>query len=171
MSQERDDQTGSDELRRTIRAVAGALRTLHRELVEVARAEYEASHGDVGSPGQMLQLLLNDQAFAWMRVLSELMVDIDELIDVRGITDVDATAVRAEVEKLVLSPEGDTSDFAVRYKAALQREPQLVMTHAEVRRVLAALPRAAEADRDAVSAARPNWSSRSLESRRERRRG
>ena len=81
----------------------------------------------------------------------------------------DGAAVRAEVERLVSSPADDASEFAVRYKAALQTEPQLVMTHAEVRRALAALPQAAEADRDAVSAARPGWSGRRLEARRERR--
>jgi hypothetical protein len=150
-------------LRSSIKAVAQGLRELHKQLVDAERTAYEARHGDVGGPGKLLQLLLHDEEFAWMRVMSELMVDIDELLDVRDITPEDAAAVRVEVEWLISPVEGESSQFNDRYKEALQRETTLVLTHSEVRRALRGLPEAAE--RAEARALRPHWSVRRLESR------
>jgi hypothetical protein len=162
VSTEHDHQ----ERRAKIKDVARGLRELHRQLVDTERAAYEELHGDVGGPGNLLQLLLHDESFAWMRVMSELMVDIDELLDVHDISEADAAAVRVEVEWLISPAEGEVSPFAERYKESLQRDPSLVLTHSTVRQALRALPEASE--RTTARTLRPHWSARRLESRKSR---
>ena len=56
-----------------------ALRELHRALVERASRDYVYAHQRLQQPdpGELLQMLTKDPEFAWLRGLSELMVDID----------------------------------------------------------------------------------------------
>lgn len=169
-SEDAHDESGGGDHREAIREVARALRALHRELVDMERQRYESMHGAVGSPGAMLNLLLHDDEFAWMRLLSELMVDIDELLDVNDINPVDGAAVRREVELLIAPLENEASEFSSRYRSALQREATLVMTHSRVRAAIAKLPTIGTGEEVAVRDARPQWSPRRQESRKNRRR-
>src|SRR6478609_1271776 len=57
------------------------LLALHKTLLDRQRLWYEREHGRLESGGQMLQLLAYDPAFAWLRVLSALIVQIDERLD------------------------------------------------------------------------------------------
>ena len=57
--------------------LAAELRGMHRALIDVARREYEARHEVSLRPPELLRLLTTDDAFAWLRGLSELMTDID----------------------------------------------------------------------------------------------
>ena len=132
------------------------LKELHRELVEVTRSQYEKQFGRVSSPGELLRLLLNDPEFAWLHAMSELMVDIDELLVHPQISPVDAAAVRAEISKLVAPPELDASDFYRRYKEALQ-PPEVAVTHGKLRKVLAELPEPEPEDIAEVMRARHKW--------------
>lgn len=132
------------------------LKELHRELVEVTRSQYEKKFGRVNSPGELLRLLLNDPEFAWLHAMSELMVDIDELLVHPQISAVDAAAVRTEISKLVAPPELDASDFYRKYKDALQA-PEVAVTHGKLRKVLAELPEPEPEDIAEVMRARHKW--------------
>jgi hypothetical protein len=73
-------QPQANHLREQLQGVAAALRVLHRALLDEQRAEHERAHGPVGS-GQLLHLATSDPSFAWLRVLSEFMADLDALLD------------------------------------------------------------------------------------------
>jgi catechol 2,3-dioxygenase len=112
------------------------LLTLHKSLLDDARATYELDRGRVGSPGNLLQLVIHDPWFAWLHQISELVVRIDEATtNDAAATESDARTLFEQVDRLLVPSEtGDT--FARRYYEALQRQPAVVLAHGEVKRVL-----------------------------------
>ena len=114
------------------------LLTLHKSLLDDARATYELDRGRVGSPGNLLQLVIHDPWFAWLHQISELVVRIDEATTAdAAATESDARTLFEQVDRLLLPSEtGDT--FARRYYEALQRQPAVVLAHGDVKRVLKA---------------------------------
>jgi hypothetical protein len=132
--------------------VRRTLLDLHKALIERERAAYEKGHGAV-SPGEMLQLLIRDEAFSWLHPISELIVRVDELIsnarDRRRPTaarppmtpdQVNAEAEILMVEARELLTAGDApGGFRQRYDAVLQADPSIVLMH---RAVMSALPTA-----------------------------
>lgn len=133
-------ETGGVPLSESTRASLGDLRmrllNLHKVLIDDARAAYEMDRGRVGSNASLLQLVINDPWFAWLHPLSELVVRIDETLraDVAA-TEADGAALLEQVTRL-LSPELGPDEFAQRYYEALQRQPAVIVAHAEVRRIL-----------------------------------
>jgi catechol 2,3-dioxygenase len=109
---------------------------LHKVLLDDTRAAYEMDRGRVGSSANLLQLVINDPWFAWLHSLSEIVVRIDETVEQGApATQPDATALVDQVERLLTASE--TGDgFARRYYEALQRQPAVVLAHADVRRTL-----------------------------------
>ena len=107
---------------------------LHQALLEIERKSYERIHGRVNS-GELLQLVINHPQFAWLRTISALITQIDEMFD----TDEppaaeDVTNLVIQARQLLTSP-GD-EEFRDRYQQALQREPDAVMAHAALMTLL-----------------------------------
>lgn len=130
--------------------VRQSLLELHKALIERERAAYERGHGAV-SAGEMLQLLIRDDAFSWLHPISELIVRVDELISnanerrrptpARPAMTADQVKAEAEilmVETRELLTAGDApGGFRERYDAVLQADPAIVLMH---RAVMSALP-------------------------------
>jgi hypothetical protein len=164
----RANASGEGDYRDGVRRVAAALRDLHKTLIDVAKGDYEQRNGPVGGPSQLLNLVMFDPAFGWMHVLSELMVDIDELLDVESLSARDAAAVRFEVERLISPAEGESVPFTRHYVEALQSDPDLVIEHAKVRRALTPLPQSEDAPDRPHRAVRAEWSQRRTDARQRR---
>jgi hypothetical protein len=112
------------------------LLTLHKVLLDDAKAAYEMDRGRVASNANLLQLVINDPWFAWLHPLSELVVRIDETLQSDApATEADGVVLLEQVERLLSRGHG-VSVFAERYYEALQRQPAVIMAHAEVRRIL-----------------------------------
>ncbi len=126
----------TDDTRRLLLDLRARLLQLHKVLLDDTRAAYELDRGRVGSNANLLQLVINDPWFAWLHALSELVVRIDETVEPGApSTQADALALVDHVERLLTASE--TGDgFHRRYYEALQRQPAVVLAHAEVRRVL-----------------------------------
>lgn len=109
----------------------GLLR-LHKILLDQERAAYERGHGAVSS-GEMLQLVINHEHFAWLHAISELIVRIDEALEgeAPATTEEDAEALLAQAQSLLI-PAETGNEFQRRYYAALQSEPAAVLAHREV---------------------------------------
>jgi hypothetical protein len=122
--------------RHRLSRLRNALLGLHKTLVDSERATYEATAGPVGSPSQFLQLLTDDAWFAWLRPLSKLIVAADVALEepepVPGPM-VDLLVTRAR--RLLVAAEG-ADGFPGHYHQALQRDPDVVMAHAEVAKLL-----------------------------------
>ena len=112
------------------------LLALHKALLEDAKAAYELDRGRISSPGQLLQLVINDSWFAWLHQISELIVRMDDMAAANGTaTEADAAALIEQIDRLLVPSEtGDV--FARKYFEALQRQPAVVLAHGDVRRAL-----------------------------------
>jgi catechol 2,3-dioxygenase len=109
---------------------------LHKVLLDDARAAYELDRGRVTSVGHLLQLVINDPWFAWLHALSGLIVRIDEGVGRESVaTMADSVALIEQVEQLLTASE-EGEGFPRRYFEALQRQPAVVLAHADVRRAV-----------------------------------
>ncbi|HEX8072303.1 MAG TPA: hypothetical protein VF546_20325 [Pyrinomonadaceae bacterium] len=121
---------------RRLRDVRMLLLRLHKVLLDDERAGYERVHGQVQTSGELLQLVLHDERFAWLRALSELIVRVDEMFAaVEPATPAAAAALLAQTRAL-LTPDEAGDEFARKYFAAIQREPAAVLLNKEVRRLV-----------------------------------
>jgi hypothetical protein len=120
-----------------------ALLDLHKALIDSERAVYEADVGPVQSPHHFFQLLTTDPWFAWLRPISQLIVMIDEVLDAQEpLTNNNIDAVIIESVFLLVPAKGE-GEFSARYLAALQRDPAVVLAHAQVaKRIPPGKPRA-----------------------------
>ena len=123
------------EVRRKLNDARLGLLALHKALLDYEKIRYERTHGRVESSGAFLQLAIGDPQFAWLRSISELVVQIDELFssDEPG-AEVDADAVMTNARAL-LRPDENGGDFQRRYHRALQDSPEVVMVHAQWKRL------------------------------------
>jgi len=120
----------STTLQQRLKDVRRPLLQLHKILLEMERATYEQARGRVSS-GELLQLVINHEQFAWLRSLSALIVRIDEMLDTdEPVTDDEARSLLGEAGTL-LKPAEAGNNFEQKYFAALQREPAAVLAHRE----------------------------------------
>ena len=112
-----------------------ALLKLHKTMLDWERTAYERVHGRTTGHA-LLQAILNDPQFAWLRPLSELIVRIYELLE-GDVPDMpgEAAVIVAQARKLV-SPAEQGAPYAERYQAALQENPDAVFAHRDVGLVL-----------------------------------
>lgn len=91
---------------------------LHKVLMERDRERYEREHGEV-SPGRFLGLLLSDTRFEWLRVLSTLIVRIDEAFDLNdGLPDELIKAFRKEITEALGGRNEELIEFRGRFDEA-----------------------------------------------------
>ena len=114
-----------------------ALLRLHKALLDGERLAYERRHGPVASNGEYLQLVLGHPDFAWLRHLSRLMAELDDLT-AKGSSTADAIGSLLAALRTLLTPvEGDEA-FGGRYYKALQRDADVVLAHGTVTNLLGA---------------------------------
>lgn len=109
---------------------------LHQLLLDTERIRYEQVRGRV-SKGELLQLVINHDQFAWLHHLSELIVRIDELIHSDEPVTSEAIADLISDVRILLTPDEAGNDFAMKYDAAFQRNPDVVLAHADLVTLLA----------------------------------
>ena len=120
------------ELRAALRELSKGLLPLHRALIEAARDDYAFAYGKTVGPAQLLQLITDDPFFAWLKPMTSLIVEIDEMARV----DFDAAGARAVAARVEQLFEGA---FSERYVPLLQRDVDAAIAHAAIRRALAKL--------------------------------
>jgi hypothetical protein len=110
---------------------------VHRALLEAERIRYERIHGRVDGSGAFLQLAIHDPWFAWLRPISELIVQIDEWLDedppTPGAPD-RAEILLAQVRDR-MRPNEEGAEFQQRYHRLLQEDPAVAVAHAEARKL------------------------------------
>jgi hypothetical protein len=107
---------------------------LHQKLLEMERKSFERTHGRVNS-GELLQLVINHPQFAWLRMISALVTQIDELLDAdETATDDDFMNLITQARKLFEASGNE--DFRDKYQTALQQEAEVVMAHSSLMKLL-----------------------------------
>jgi hypothetical protein len=119
-----------------LKSARNLLLSLHKSLVDFERSLYEGMHGPVTS-GQFLNLLLENNDFAWLRKFSTLIVDIDEMFAQKdGFGDEAVDTHLAKLRQLIAMDDQD-EDFVAKYQVALQQDLDAAAKHGELRNLLA----------------------------------
>lgn len=105
-------------------------------LLDTERIAYEQVRGRLSS-GELLQLVIDHEQFAWLHRISKLVVQIDEMLQADEPVSLDDIQDLIAYARTLLTPSEVGNEFARRYYNALQREPGVVLAHAEVSRILA----------------------------------
>ncbi|HEX6164037.1 MAG TPA: hypothetical protein VFZ31_11760 [Vicinamibacterales bacterium] len=128
---------------------------LHKTLIDWQRTEYELDHGRLQT-SQLMNVMFNDPAFAWLRSMSGLIVRIDEALDppsrpqaasarprrsspdeeraeagVKPKKDPIESGPLVAAARELIAPEAGTP-YAQRYHAALQELPDAVLAHRDL---------------------------------------
>ena len=122
--------------RASLRDLWKHLLPLHRALIEAAREEYIAAVAPVAGPTHLLQLLNDDPFFTWLKPLTAVIVDIDEM----SRTDFEKAQLDALTARVRdIFDTGKDPAFAARYLPLLQQDVDVAIAHAAIRQVLARL--------------------------------
>jgi len=120
--------------RQKLVALREALLHLHKSLLDMERRAYEKEHGKVNT-GELFRLVIDDAQFSWLHNISEFVVRIDEnLSSEEGVSDTDAHVAMSLARKL-FAPSATGDGFQKKYFEAIQKEPAVVMEHAQLARM------------------------------------
>ena len=123
----------NDADRTLLRELRNALLHLHKTLIDWQRAEYELDHGPMPA-SQLLHVIFNDQAFAWLRPMSGLIVAIDAALAAKPPESPAVAPLMAQARELAAPDPG--SVHSARYQAALQELPDAVLAHRDLVTIL-----------------------------------
>ncbi|MDQ2946803.1 MAG: hypothetical protein M3Y27_12805 [Acidobacteriota bacterium] len=112
----------------------------HKLLLDSEQAAYEHEVERIASSNQFLNLVLNDPWFAWLRELSQLVVIVDEVQDNKKDAPTAAEADRLVAQaRALITPAENGTGFQKKYDEAMQRDPDVVLAHGRVVKMLVGL--------------------------------
>jgi hypothetical protein len=111
-----------------------ALLRLHKTLLDMERREYERQHGQV-SVGELFRLVVDHAQFAWLHNISEFVVTIDETLAGKEPVTPEQTRTAISVARKMFVPTESGDAFQKKYFDAIQRDPAVVIEHAELARL------------------------------------
>ena len=120
----------------TLLGVRHGLLGLHKALIVAEQLTFERIYGRVDSTGQLLQLVMNDPWFTWLHPLSNMVVRIDELLEEEDTLTLEDVAVLLSDVRGMIRPSEIGDGFERSYYEALQRAPDVVMAHCEMKKLL-----------------------------------
>jgi len=119
----------------TLKYARNILMTLHKSLIDFERAQYEMVHGKLNA-SQFLNLLLEDEKFAWLRKFSMLIVEVDEMFDLKdGISAEMVTTNLAKMRQLVAMEDPDEY-FKSKYKSGIEKDQSAAESHSRLQALL-----------------------------------
>lgn len=114
------------------RNVRQHLLDLHKALLDMERAEYERASGAPTPPAALLQMLIGDARFAWLRQLSGLVVAFDEALSIRKPAPPETLAQLVEQSRNLVKGAAGGAEFLPKYQAALEASPEAARLNAEL---------------------------------------
>ena len=111
-----------------------ALLRVHKTLLNMERREYEREHGHV-STGELFRLVIDHVQFAWLHNISEFVVRIDETLTAKEPITPEYTSSAIALARKMFVPTESGDGFQKKYFDAIQRDPAVVIDHAELARL------------------------------------
>ncbi len=112
-----------------------ALLRLHKALLDAQRIRYEREHGRIQSRGELLELVLEDASFEWLRVLSSLIAGLDELAAVEDKDVGDEIQALLQRLRTLVRFEGNVG-FTAPYREIIEAVPDALVAHVQLSRLL-----------------------------------
>ncbi len=110
------------------------LLVLHERLLEYQRQKFEKKYGRINAGRKMFYLVTTERSFAWIGVLTELIVGVDGLIDSNASDDKNTTALFNYTKKLLSL--NDKTIFNKEYNRAVQSDPEVLIVHHKITSLL-----------------------------------
>lgn len=128
----------TDDERKAAAGLSSALKGLHRALI---RAE-AGDDPNLQNPYTLLFAVIGDPRFGWMSGLSQLIVQLDEMLEDEEAASAGSLApFRSAAEALLGEGEKEQVEFRLRYLMALQKDADVALATGALRRTLAGLPK------------------------------
>lgn len=121
-----------------LRQVRLALLNLHKALLNSERVVYEQFHGRIQSNNEFFQLVTGHEWFAWLRPISQFIVQTDDVLRAKepvSVADVDQLL---ETARQMLQPDENGTTLEKQYYRAIQRDPEIAIMHRELSKLLEA---------------------------------
>jgi hypothetical protein len=112
---------------------------LHKTLLDMERRDYEREHGKVNT-GELFRLVIDHEQFAWLHNISEFVVRLDETLAGEVPVTPEDTRSAIMLARKMFAPSESGDAFQKHYFDAIQRDPAVVMEHAELARLFANEP-------------------------------
>lgn len=125
--------------RQKLVALRVTLLRLHKTLLDMERRDYERANGHV-STGELFRLVIDHEQFAWLHNLSEFVVRLDETLAAEEPVTPQDTHGAIILARKMFAPSESGDAFQKRYFDAIQRDPTVVMEHAELAKLFANEP-------------------------------
>jgi hypothetical protein len=126
-----------------LRQVRMALLRLHKALLNSERIVYEQFHGRIQSNGEFFRLVIGHEWFDWLRPMSQLIVQMDDVLHAKEPVTADEVNLVLEHAQTLLQPSAEGTSPEKRYYLAIQRDPEIALMHAEISKLMTA-PRSQE---------------------------
>jgi hypothetical protein len=138
---EKPSGAGNDDAveRQKLTELRTTLLTLHKTLLDMERREYEREHGHV-STGELFRLVIDHQQFGWLHNISEFVVRLDETLAGEAPVTAEETRSAMGMARRIFVPSESGDAFQKRYFDAIQKDPAVVMEHAELARLFNSEP-------------------------------
>jgi len=118
-----------------LKEIRPELLRLHKALLDSERIVYEQTNGPIANSGEFFRLVIDDDAFSWLRPISKFIVQIDELLDLRKKDKIEpeSAAILLEKARLMMKPnEHSLTPLGEHYFQAIQRDPNIALMHADI---------------------------------------
>jgi hypothetical protein len=125
--------------RQKLVALRLTLLRLHKTLLDMERRNYELVNGHV-STGELFRLVIDHEQFAWLHNISEFVVRLDEALAAETPVTPDDTHGAIMLARKMFAPSESGDAFQKRYFDAIQRDPAVVIEHAELARLFSNEP-------------------------------
>jgi len=116
-----------------------SLLRLHKTLLDMERRDYERVNGHV-STGELFRLVIDHEQFAWLHNISEFVVRLDEALSAEVPVTTDDTRSAIMLARKMFAPSEAGDAFQKHYFDAIQRDPAVVMEHAQLARLFSNEP-------------------------------
>ena len=120
----------NDSLKQQLDQAHDGLLHIHKALIDYERARYEKVHGTVASPYALLNLLIQDPWFAWLRPISSLIVQIDEFVSAKEPQDPAAGEALLKEIRNILAPNDAGTETQQKFARALKESSDISRLHA-----------------------------------------
>jgi hypothetical protein len=123
------------ELKETLRDLSSTLARIHKGLMDHQMQERETRTGQSLNPATKLNLLLQDPEFAWLRVLSQLMVLVDDaFFQKEPLTENQIGILKSEANELLVLQTN--VDFARNFNAIRMMLPDVIREHEKLKLIV-----------------------------------
>jgi hypothetical protein len=113
-----------------------AMLELHKALLDAQRIRYERDHGRIRTSSEFLGLVLEHPAFSWLRSLSALIAQLDELLEERDERGDEELRALVEALRALLATDGANAVFSKPYRELVDAAPEVLVEHVKLWRLL-----------------------------------